>query len=59
MEQKISSSLNEIILRVISQLEDNYKDDSRYKIIMTGLKSASKALIEITHDEIDDFKIDN
>lgn len=59
MKQKISSSLNEIILRVMSQLENNYKDKSQYKTIMTGLKSASRALIEITIEEIEDFKIDD
>lgn len=59
MKQKISSSLNEIILGVMSQLEDNYKDKTQYKTIMIGLKSASRALIEITIEEIEDFKIDD
>lgn len=59
MRTKISSKLNDVILGVMMQVEDKYKDKPEYKIIMTGLKSASKALIEITLKEIENFKIDD
>ena len=59
MRQKISSKLNDIILGVMLQVEAKYKDERQYKTIMTGLKSASRALAEITVEEIEDFKTDD
>jgi len=56
MRHKISSKLNDVILGVMLQVEDKYKNKKQYKAIMTGLKSASKALAEITVEEIEDFK---
>jgi hypothetical protein len=59
MRQKTSTKLNDVILSVMYQVKDKYRNDSRYKVIMTGLKSASRALTEITLKEIEDFSIDN
>jgi len=59
MKPKSSSELNTIILNVMKHIRLKYKVDSRYKIIITGLKSASKVLAEITIEEIENFKIDD
>lgn len=59
MKQIISSTLNDVILGVMIQLEDKYKDKDEYRVIMIGLKSASRGLVEITLKEIEDFKINN
>jgi len=52
----MSSKLNDIVLDVMKKMKRNYKDRPEYKIIMTGLKSTSKALAEITAKEMADFK---
>ena len=57
MRPKISSKLNNIILGVMYEVRNKYKNNSRYNTIMTGLKSASKLLTEITLEEIKNFKI--
>ena len=58
MKPKTSSELNTIILNVMRHIRLKYKADSRYKIMITGLKSASRALAEITTKEIENFDID-
>jgi len=57
MKEILSSKLNSIILDVMRKIENKYKNKSQYKAVMTGLKSASRNLCEITIEEIEDFKI--
>ena len=59
MRQKTSCELNSKLLNIMKSVRGKYKDKRQYKTIIIALTSASKALAEITVEELKDLEIDD